>query len=84
MTIQDLSQNEAATVSGGTLQLLGGLLGGFLGLFNFGYGGGYGGGNHHGSCTPAPQPCTPRPPRPCTPPPPPTCGSCQPDNHNHG
>lgn len=81
MTIQDLTQYEAATVSGGTFQLLGDILAGFLAgfssLFNFGYGNGNGG--NHGGCTPAPQPCQPRP---CTPPPP--CGSCQPSNHNHG
>lgn len=86
MTIQDLTQYEAAEVSGGTLQLFGNLfsslLAGLGSLLNFDFGSGHGG-HHHGGCTPAPQPCTPCPPRPCTPPPPP-CGSCQPGNHNHG
>jgi len=88
MAIQELSQHETATVSGGTLALLGNLLSGLLGgfgsfntnsLFNFGFGS-----YNHGCSHNAPPPCQPSP---CTPAPPPTpcqSGTCQPASHNHG
>jgi len=85
MAINQLSQSETQTVSGGS-QFFPGyayspfIMGSVFSYFNqpglnYGpiswYNPGY-----HGGCIPAPSPCTP--------PPPPQCGSCQPSNHDHG
>ncbi len=76
MAINQLTQSETQTVSGG----FGYFNYGPISWYQIGYGGGYHGGGHHGGghgggCIPAP--------RPCTPPPPPPCGSCSPSNHDH-
>jgi len=88
MAINQLSQLETQSVSGGSQLFLGYATGPFImgsvfscfnqhGL-NYGpiswYNPGYNSG-HNSGCTPAP--------RPCTPPPPPSCGSCSPSNHLH-